>query len=128
MRVILWVTLAFGLLWAGYWVVGSRAVAGGAATWFAGAADQGITASQSGISVSGFPNRFDLTVTAPHLSDPASGWGWQAPFAQVFAMTWKPWHVIAALPNSQDIIAPGQRITLASSKMRASLRVVPVCF
>ena len=125
MRVILWVVLGLGVLWAGYWVAGSRAVAGGVTQWFAQAGDQGIEASQSGVAVGGFPNRFDLTVTDPHLRDPATGWGWQAPFAQVFAMTWKPWHVIAALPNDQKIIAPDQVIDLKSDKMQASVRLVP---
>ena len=93
--------------------------------WFAGAAGQGIEASHTGISVSGFANRFDLTVTQPHLTDKDTGWGWQAPFAQVFAMTWKPWHVIAALPNDQLITGPDGRIAVTSTKMDASLRLVP---
>jgi hypothetical protein len=125
MRLILWATLVLGVLWGGYWVAGSRAIEGGVAAWFAQAESQGIQASQSGISVSGFANRFDLTVTEPHLSDPATGWGWQAPFAQVLAMTWKPWHVIAVLPHDQHILAPGQDITLTSTKLDASVRVTP---
>ena len=125
MRVILWVVLALGVLWGGYWFVGSHYVEQAAQDWFDRAGEQGITATQDGISVAGFPNRFDLTVTKPHLADPATGWGWDAPFAQVLAMTWKPWHVIAALPNSQQITAPDQKIALQSSKMQASVRMVP---
>lgn len=125
MRGILWVVLAVGILWAGYWFVGSNAVERAATDWFAKAAAQGIEATQDGISVAGFPNRFDLTVTQPQLLARATGWGWQAPFAQVFAMTWKPWHVIAALPNTQTVMTPDQTITLLSSKMQASLRLIP---
>ncbi len=125
MRAILWLVLILGGVWGGYWFVGSNAVENAATDWFAQAATQGIEARQDGISVAGFPNRFDLTVTDPQLSDPATGWGWTAPFAQVLTMSWKPWHVIAALPDSQQIIAPGQNIALQSSKMQASLRVVP---
>ena len=125
MRAILWLVLGLGVVWGGYWFAGSTALENAATDWFAQAATQGITARQDGISVAGFPNRFDLTVTKPELSDPATGWGWTAPFAQVLTMTWKPWHVIAALPNSQQIMAPGQTIALQSGKMQASLRVVP---
>ena len=125
MRVILWLVLVLGIVWGGYWFVGARAIEAGVTDWFAGAASQGIQARQSGISVSGFANRFDLTVTEPHLTDPRTGWGWQAPFAQVFAMTWKPWHVIAVLPNDQLITGPDGRIAVTSSKMDASLRLVP---
>ena len=125
MRVILWVCLALGVLWGGYWFVGSRAVDQGLTQWFADTAANGATATNDGISVAGFPNRFDLTVTNPHLADPVSGWGWQAPFAQVFSMTWKPWHLITALPNDQEIDAPGQKILLHSSQMKGSLRMHP---
>jgi len=125
MRVIVWVVLALGVAWGGYWFVGANVVENAAQNWFDKAADQGIDATQQGISVAGFPNRFDLTVTQPHLMDRATGWGWDAPFAQIFAMTWKPWHFIAALPNTQTLIAPDQTVTLQSSKMQASVRLVP---
>ena len=125
MRVILWVCLALGVLWGGYWFVGSRAVDQGVAQWFADTAAGGATATNDGISVAGFPNRFDLTVTKPHLADPVSGWGWQAPFAQVFSMTWKPWHLIAALPNDQEVDTPRQKVMLHSSQMKGSLRLHP---
>ena len=66
-----------------------------------------------------------LQFTKPRLADPISGWGWKAPFAQILSMTWKPWHVIAILPQDQEIDAPGQRIAVRSSNMTSSLRVQP---
>lgn len=125
MRFILWFCLALGVIWGGYWFVGSRAVEQGAAAWFADSAAQGIEASHEGIAVRGFPSRFDLTVTRPRLADPATGLGWTAPFAQVFSMTWKPWHVIAVLPHDQEITLPGERIAVTSSRIIASLRLSP---
>lgn len=125
MRVLLWVTVIAAVLWSGYWLIGSRAVERGTEGWFAGQAALGITAGNGGIAVRGFPNRFDLTVTAPSLADPQSGTGWSAPFAQVFAMTWKPWHLIAALPEGQVITLPGQTLTLGGQGMRGSLLLHP---
>ena len=125
MRVLLGVVLALGVLWAGYWFVGSYAVQNAVVAGFAGTALQEVRATNGGVSVTGFPNRFDLTVTTPEVSDAAAGWSWQAPFAQVFAMTWKPWNVIAALPNDQIIVAAGQRIGLHSTALRASLLLQP---
>lgn len=125
MRALLGIVLAVAGLWAGYWWVGSTAVERGAVDWFAAQETQGITARNGGIEVAGFPNRFDLTVTAPDLSDPAQGIGWSAPFLQVFAMTWKPWHLIAALPNTQVIALPDQAVTLTSTQMMASLLMHP---
>lgn len=124
MRALLVVVLVVSCLWAGYWVVGSRAVERSIEAWFAAPHD-GLTASRSDVSVSGFPNRFDITVTDPALSDPARGWGWRAPFAQVFTMTWKPWHLITALPQEQEIDTPFGPFRLASSQLEGSLVVIP---
>ena len=126
MRFVLWFVLVLGLCWAGYWFAGSRAVEQAALKWFADQKAAGLVASNDGVSVAGFADRFDLTVTNPQLADPVSGWGWRAPFAQVFAMTWKPWHLIAALPNSQVIAVPGgEKITVGSSRLMASLLMQP---
>lgn len=125
MRALLGIVLAVAGLWAGYWWVGSTAVERGAVDWFAAQEAEGMVARNGGIAVSGFPNRFDLTVTAPELADPAQGIGWRAPFAQVFAMTWKPWHLIAALPQTQVITLPDQSVTLTSTLMMASLLMHP---
>lgn len=125
MRGLMWVILLVAGLWAGYWVVGSRAVQSATESWFQAEVAAGRQASHEGVAVRGFPNRFDLTVTAPRLFDPKTGLGWQAPFAQVFAMGWKPWHLIAALPNEQVIVLPDQRVDLSTTRMRGSLLLVP---
>lgn len=119
MRGLLWVTVVLAGLWGGWWVVGSRGVKAAAETWLA---EQG---SYEDVTVAGFPNRFDLTVTGVNLSDPATGIGWRAPFAQVFAMTWKPWHLIAALPGGQVFSLPEGEVTLDGQGMMASLLLVP---
>ena len=125
MRAVMMVMLVLGVVWGGYWVAGSMALQKGAEAWFAGQSARGLSATNSKIEVHGFPNRFDLTVTDVHLADPVSGFGWDAPFAQVFSMTWKPWHLIAALPNAQTFSLPDQTVALASTKMQGSLKLVP---
>ncbi len=124
MRALLVAVLVAALLWAGYWVVGSRLMDRSVEAWFA-APPPGLTATRSDVSVSGFPNRFDLTVTDPALADTADGWAWRAPFAQVFMMTWKPWHLIAALPQQQDFDTPFGPFQLTSTKLQGSLVLVP---
>lgn len=125
MRKLLFLLITLTVLWSGYWFVGSSVIRTAANDWFAGAAGQGLVAENSTLTVAGFPNRFDLTVTDLVVSDPATGIGWQAPFAQVFAMTWKPWHIIAALPPTQVVTLPGQSVTITSDGLRASVRARP---
>lgn len=125
MRAVMVMMLVLGVVWGGYWVAGSMALQKGAEAWFGAQAARGFIATNSRIAVHGFPNRFDLTVSDVHLADPVSGYGWDAAFAQVFSMTWKPWHLIAALPNAQTFTLPDQTIALASTKLQASLKLVP---
>ena len=125
MRKLLYLLLAGSALWSGYWFVGSSAIRNGAERWFADQAQAGMTAEKTGLTVAGFPNRFDLTVEGLRLADPQSGIGWQAPFAQVFAMTWKPWHLIAALPPEQVVTLPDQVVTVMSQDLLASVRARP---
>jgi hypothetical protein len=119
-----WLILA-PMLWGAYWGFGSNAVRNGVNSFFADAAAQGLVAENAGVTVAGFPNRFDLTIDELKLSDPVSGAGWQAPFVQVFAMTWKPWHIIAAMPPEQAVTLPDQVVTLGSDGLMASLRARP---
>ena len=125
MRGLLVLVLALGTLYSGYWVVGAVALQKTAESWFAGQNGSGLEATHQGLDVQGFPNRFDLTVTDLHLADPVTGFAWDAAFAQVFSMTWKPWHLIAALPNSQTITTPQEAITLGSTSLMGSLVLVP---
>lgn len=120
MRALIWIAVVLATLWGGYWFVGAQAAKAGAESALAA---QGVQYQE--LAVAGFPNRFDLTLTGVKVDDPATGLGWQAPFAQVFAMSWKPWHLIAALPNDQVITLPDQRLDLESARMMGSLQLVP---
>lgn len=125
MRGLLWVSVLLMGLWSGYWFVGKTAVDQAATAFFAAAPDQGLEASHNGLSVAGFPNRFDLTVTDPSLADRRSGYGWQAPFLQIFSLSYKPWHVIAAFPPEQMILTPFENLNVSSGKLQASVVVEP---
>ena len=125
MRKLLFLMVALVALWSGYWFVGSNAVRDGVNKWFADAAAQGLVAENTGVTVAGYPNRFDLTVEGLHLAGLDETVGWEAPFVQVFAMTWKPWHIIAAFPPEQQVFIPDQVVTLGSEGLRASVRAKP---
>jgi hypothetical protein len=125
MRGLIVLVIALGTLWGGYWVVGSIALQRSADGWFDAQSAASGVASRASITVQGFPNRFDVIVDKPHLSDPKTGYGWDAEFAQVFSMTWKPWHLIFALPNEQHFTTPDDVVTVASKSMDGSVVFVP---
>lgn len=125
MRVILLVVAILAALWCGYWFVGARAIERTIAAAMTQATAQGlVVAGEAGVS--GFPNRFDLTLTGPAYNDPVRGIRWSAPFTQVFAMTWKPWHLIAVFANDQTLDLPGQSFGITTADLRASLVTRPV--
>ena len=115
MRILTILAVLAALGWGGYWFVGSRGL------------DRAITAGLSrlpqvqvdGFSVRGFPNRFDVTFDAPQVQ--AQGMQWSAPFAQVFALSYRLNHLLAVFANTQRLTGPGFDATLISEDMRASL-------
>lgn len=125
MRALLWIILVAAALWGGYWFAGAKATEQAVSGWFAAQDGRPVAAQHQGIAVRGFPNRFDLTITQPEIRDAETGTGWSAPFAQIFTMTWKPWHLIAALPQEQTLSLPGQDLTISSTVMQGSLVLVP---
>ncbi|NUB44434.1 DUF2125 domain-containing protein [Fertoebacter nigrum] len=125
MRALVRVVLVLAVLYAGYWFVGSRALERGAEAWFQQQAAAGFIAERESLSVQGFPSRFDLTVNGLRLADPATGIGWEAPFVQVFSLSYKPWHVIAAFAPQQIVRTPSDDVTLDAAKLQASVIVTP---
>lgn len=123
MRALLAIVVVLTALWSGAWWYGATTVERTVRDWFA--AQPAEVAQTSGVEVNGIPNRLDLTVNGLELRDPASGIGWKTPFAQVYAMSWKPWHLIAALPSGQEISTPDQVITVTSDRIIGNLVVTP---
>lgn len=124
MRRKLIAVLVLMALWSGYWFGVARLLERGAGGWFTAQTEAGMMAGHNGLRVTGFPLRFDLTVTRPHLGDTATG-GWSAPEARVSARAWMPWRVTLDLPEQQVVALPGQEVTLSSSALTASLSVSP---
>ena len=125
MKRMLVVILVCCVAYSAYWVVGSRGAQSGIAAWFKDRRGEGWQAEYADLTLRGFPNRFDSTLTAPVLADPDSGLMWQAPFLQLFALSYRPNHVIAVWPNSQRFATPTQTYDITSSDMRASLVLLP---
>ncbi|MBL8562009.1 MAG: DUF2125 domain-containing protein [Gemmobacter sp.] len=123
MRILTWVVVLLTALYSGYWFVAAKAAREGAETALAEAGARGIEVQHQGLDLTGFPSRFDLTLTEPKVS--GDGWRWQAPFAQVFALSYSPWKLISALPNTQRLEVAGQGIEIASTRMQASLFLRP---
>lgn len=121
MRKLIAVIVVAALVWSGWWVVGSTAVARGVAAWFEAQRANGVVAEYDDLAVRGFPNRFDTTLTDVALADPESGLAWEAPFFQIFALSYRPNHIIAIFPDTQTVTGPLGTARITSGKMRGSV-------
>lgn len=125
MKRLLVVILAAAVLWSGYWFVGARSLKSSLEGWFAARRDEGWQADYAALHVRGFPNRFDTTFDAPVLSDPASGWTWQAPFLQFLALSYRPTRVIAVVPHEMTLTNPVDSFGITSTDLKASIALDP---
>lgn len=125
MRKLLVIVLVAATAWGAYWVFGATASQKATEGWLADRRTEGWQVEYSDLTVRGFPNRFDTTITDLELTDPDTGLSWSAPFFQFFALSYQPNHLIAAWPNTQSFATPFQRITVETDTMTASLKVKP---
>lgn len=129
MRILIAAIVLAAALWGGWWFVAARTAETAAKDWFQELAQapgpQGLAGGYQDISVRGFPNRLDLTITNPELRATQPGLGWQAPFVQILALSYRPWHVILALPDTQTLRTANGEARLLSGSARASLVLRP---
>ena len=125
MKRLLVVIVVAAALWSGYWVVAMRGAKVGFEAWFAARRAEGWQAEYASLAVRGFPNRIDTTFERPALADPETGLAWEAPFFQIFALSYKPNHIIAVWPGQQRLSTPQAKFDIASADMRASLVMAP---
>lgn len=105
-----------------WWFIAASAEKAAITSWLENRRAAGWQAEAESIEVLGFPNRLDLKLTKPALADPVSGWAWSAPWFEVANVIYDPAFFIAIWPEEQQIAAPGERATLRSDVMEASLR------
>lgn len=121
MRWLAGIPVILAVLWGGYWFIGQRAVENGFETWLESVAAQGADVRHSGLNTTGFPNRFDTTIRDISVFDHSGALGWQSPFLQIFALSYKPHHVIAVWPEEQSVTIGGARLIVTSDDMRGSV-------
>jgi hypothetical protein len=125
MRILLAIVVAAALAWSGWWWVQARARDRAIEGWLAARRADGWVAEAADVSVSGFPNRVDLTVDDLALADPEAGWSWRADAFQVLSLSYRPHHFIAVLPGEQVVSTPYETIRATSETLRGSVIFVP---
>ena len=125
MRWVLRIVFVAVVLWLAYWFGAAFFIKNQFQAALSEARARGIEA-EAELALSGAPARFDLRLSDISLYDPMRDAGWQSPEALISAEAWAPWHLVAALPAVQNFRHAGQSFDLASSDLRASLKLRPL--
>ncbi|MEE9387622.1 MAG: DUF2125 domain-containing protein [Paracoccaceae bacterium] len=125
MRKLLWIIISISVLWGGYWFVGSRAVERGVISWLDDTESRDWNINYAAANTTGFPNRFDTTVDGVTVTSADARLAWSAPFLQIFALSYKPNHIIAVWPNSQTVSIGTQKLAVTTDRMRGSVVFKP---
>ncbi|MGY9049818.1 hypothetical protein P775_22375 [Puniceibacterium antarcticum] len=121
MKRLLFVTILAGLAWTGHWFWSAHSLRQQTDGWFAALRSAGWTAQYDDVSILGFPNRLDQTFTDITLTAPEAALTWQAPFLQVFRLSYNPSHLILIWPEDQTLTTPAATTTITDKGLRASL-------
>ena len=114
------VLIAF-IAWSGVWFVASLRIGAELDSQAEALKGRGYTASWSALKVSGWPFRFDLTLTQPNFGDP-SGWALAAPSIKGESIPFVPdrWTLVA--PDGLTLTRPGKGpLTVSGQAIRASV-------
>lgn len=125
MRRLTIVVAVLAALYSGYWFVGANAAEGAARGALADLNAQNWLVTYRDLNTRGFPSRFDTTVTDLSVVGPQKTVAYAVPFAQLFALSYAPNKIIAALANTHEIRIGSERLTLSTDGLRASASVRP---
>lgn len=109
--------------WGLFWLAGATATEKALAHWFDDRRAEGWLAETSALDTRGFPNRFDTTFEGLELSDPDTGVAWSAPLFQLLSLSYKPTHVIAVWPGTQQFSTPDAAYEIEAEGMRGSINL-----
>lgn len=121
MRALLVAVMLAGLGWAGNWFFGAQALRSATQDWAEERREDGATAVWDDLSVRGFPNRYDLTLTEPRFGGSSGELIWSAPFLQLFQLVYDRAHTILVFAPDMSVKTPARRYAIAHDDMRASV-------
>lgn len=122
MRILTIMVILLGLGWSSYWVVGRIALTRGIDAAVAQAQTDGWQVTWEDLSVAGFPNRFDTSITDLTAQSP-DGWGLEVPRLDILALSYRLNKIIMvpALPLSVTTLDGPLRVSGADLRASATL-------
>ncbi|WP_342360243.1 DUF2125 domain-containing protein [Terrarubrum flagellatum] len=116
--------IALGVIWSGYWFVGSHVTGTAIANWMSRESESGRRWTCHGQNISGYPFRFELSCSSVTLEDARAPVTVTAGPLRAVALAYRPNHVIAELDGpAQAILPSGQKFTANWTQLRMSTQI-----
>lgn len=112
--------LVLALAWMGFWFFAATSLERGIRNYVA-SPQEGVEVTAADVSVVGFPNRLDTTLTDLVVTLPETQTEWRAPFAQLLALVYRPTELILAVAPTHELATPLQSIAFTNDRARASV-------
>lgn len=109
--------------YGGYWVVASQTASKATQNAIASARSYGFEIDYSDLKTRGFPSRIDQTATDLSVTFPDGQSGFDLPWLQLFALSYRPNHLIAAVPRDFDLRLGDMPVHVSNADLRASTHV-----
>ncbi len=125
MRSLLGLAVLLFAAWSAWWWYGSTQQKQAVEDWLRDRRDAGWQAETADLTLTGYPNRFDMIAEGLILADPAAGWAWTAPEFRTYMLSYQPNRLIASWPGVHRFSTPGEQVELTAETLRASVGFAP---
>lgn len=125
MRRLTMIVIGLAVIYSTYWFIGATQTERAMTTQLDDLATAGWKVDFTKLSTTGFPSRFDTSLTKIHLESPDRKTVWKAPFVQALSLSYKPNKIILALPDQQKLVHDGILFDIRSTGLLASLALAP---
>ena len=121
MRTLLFAMALLVTLLSGAWFLVASQIETHAEASLADLEARGWQVDYADLSTTGFPARFDTTVTRLRLASPDGRLVWETPSLRVYAASYHPNRVVALWPQEQTLAIAGQMLAISAQDLRGSV-------
>lgn len=124
-RYLVFLAVLAAICWSGWWYLLARGQEQALEAWFEARRQDGWQAEFAELSVTGYPFVHERKIRDLSLTDPQSGWSWQASDLTFTSAPHAPTDYTVALPPRHELAFPGERVTVTNNALSGRLALTP---
>ena len=120
MRTLLAIVISATIFWSAYWAIGAQRTKAETNAWLVDKNNSGVDIRVEDVSLWGFPNRFDVTLSPISIEVMDWGFAWRAAFLQILRLSYEKDHSVFVFPEYHHLKIAENDVEITSDQMRAS--------